>query len=105
MGNAPNPMQQILSDERRLAILRCLWRSPGYRANEEVLGKYLRQVALNGGWEATRSALDHLDRVGAVRTHMHLELMVAELTRRGADAAEGCTELEGVPKVGVDCPY
>ena len=23
----------------------------------------------------------------------------------GADAAEGCTELEGVPKVGVDCPY
>ncbi|RAK66405.1 hypothetical protein DJ019_09170 [Phenylobacterium kunshanense] len=98
-------MQQILSDERRLAILRCLWKSPGHCANEEVLGKYLRQVALYGGCDATRSALDHLDRVGAVHTRMHLSLMVAELTRRGADAAEGCTELEGVPKVGADCPY
>lgn len=99
------PMERIVAGERLLAILRCLWKLPGQSANEQVVSIYLRQVALYGGGSATRDALDHLERLAALTTRMHATLMVAELTRRGSEAAEGTIELEGVPKPGLDCPY
>lgn len=91
--------------ERLLAVVRCLWKAPERRANEEVISAYLRHLALYGGWSATRATLDQLERLHALTITMRQTLMIAELTQRGADAAEGHVELDGVPKPGPECGY
>ncbi|MBL8553965.1 MAG: hypothetical protein JNL41_06775 [Phenylobacterium sp.] len=105
MDNEQSSLQRIITGERLLAIVRCLWKAPDHCANEEVISAYLRRLALYGWWSTTRTALDHLERLHALTITMHQTLMIAELTRRGADAAEGHVELDGVPKPGPECAY
>lgn len=65
----------------------------------------LREVALFHGRDSLRDDLDHLERAGAVRLKQREDLVVVELTSRGGEAAEGIIELDGVPRLGVECLY
>ena len=105
LANDLTLMEKILVDERRLALLRGLWKTCGYVVNEHVCAIYLQHVGLRSGKDAIRAALDHLERCGAVKTTWHQTLMIVELTRRGSEAAEGLIEIDGVPRPGPECPY
>lgn len=105
MSNEPSPLDRILVEERRLAILRWLWKMPGHTANEHIAGIYLRHVGLVSAQEAVRDCLNHLERSGTLKIVWREALMVIELTQRGAEAAEGLVDVDGIPRPGVDCPY
>jgi hypothetical protein len=105
LNNEPSQLDRILVEERRLAILRWLWKMPGHTANERIAGMYLRHVGLVSAQEAVRDCLNHLERSGALKIVWREALMVIELTHRGVEAADGLIEVDGIPRPGVDCPY
>ena len=105
MGNEVGFMKGLITGQRRLAVLRWLLATPGYCLNDQLLAAMLRKAALFHGGESLRDDLEHLERAGAVRLRRIDSLIVAELTRRGGEAAEGLVELDGVPRPGVECPY
>lgn len=105
MGNEVAFVKDIVTGQRRLAILRWLSASPGYAANDQVFTLMLRNVALYSGRDSLRDDLEHLERAGGVVLTRHDTLIVVKLTNRGSEAAEGLVEMEGVPRPGVECPY
>ncbi len=105
LANDLTLMEKLLVDERRLALLRGLLQAPGHVANEQVCAIYLQHVGLRSGRDAVRAAIDHLERCGALKVDWTGTMMIVELTRRGAEAAQGLIEIDGVPRPGPECPY
>lgn len=92
-------------EEQRLALLRWLLATPTYTANEDLAGLYLKAVGLAAGHADVRARLDDLERMGLLTGRFEGALMVITLTRRGGDAAEGLTTIDGVRRPGPQCPY
>jgi hypothetical protein len=92
-------------EEQRLALLRWLWATPTYTANEELAGSYLKAVGLAGTHADVRARLDDLERMSLLTARFEGTLMVITLTRRGGDVAEGVIFIEGVRRPEPECPY
>lgn len=86
---------------RRLVILRALSSVPDGRMNETLLTRELDHFGHACAREEVRALLRWLEGVDGVRIHLAGgTIMVAEITRRGADHVE----LRGDPIAGIDRP-
>jgi hypothetical protein len=95
----------IREPEQRLALIRWLWRQPGYTSNEEHAGAYLKAVGLGDTHAVIRKRFKELEAPDLVAIEMEGGLMVVTLTRRGAEAAEGLLKVQGVRPPGPECAY
>ena len=82
----------------RLVLLRALARQPRYTANEAILQKEAEAFGHSRSRDAIRNELRYLSGVSAVRLVEESGYIIATLTRRGHDHAEGLAEVEGVNK-------
>ena len=60
-SNMPDPVKQIVREQRALAILRITNRQPGRTSNECVLSECLKQFGLTCGHEELRAEIDALE--------------------------------------------
>ena len=88
-------LQQLLDEDRRLVILRCLSEAHDYALNESLVEKMLVRLRLGVvGRDVVRAHMQWLETHGLVtveRLEMGTgaELWVAKLTKTGAEVAGG----------------
>lgn len=98
-------LRATIAAHRTLAILRLLNGELRGAANDRLLRDLLSHLGLNSSYQEVSDAIDMLERAGALSSSRKQELTVVELTRVGADIAEGRAEANGVAKPGPECPY
>ncbi len=94
---------QLLSEDRRLVILRLLSAAPEYTANAFVLRPGLEAVGHAMSTDQLTTELAWLAEQGFVELEAVAGVIVARLTARGADVAAGRAVTPGVkrPEPGV----
>lgn len=91
-------MQQILTEDQRLVILRTL-QETGFDANESILSSGLEMYGHRISRDLVRNHLNWLEEQGLVRIERLANgYMVATITARGADVAEGRVVVDGVKR-------
>ena len=95
----PKNYVEHLTFDRRLVILRLLKQSGG-RGNDSSLLQGVRYIGHGGATrDEVRSDLEFLKARGLITIEYFNEtVMVATITERGVDVAEGRVEVEGVKK-------
>lgn len=89
---------KLVTEDRRLVLLRLLAESEGYSANEYLLATALPGFGHSVSHDRVRTDLDWLDEQGLVRVERPGEVCVATLTARGADVAAGRARVAGVKR-------
>lgn len=82
----------------RLTILRCLTDAPGCSANASILKSVAEECGLPATRDQVHTAIGWLDEQGLVRRSMVGALVLARLTDRGLDVAEGRARVDGVAR-------
>ncbi len=98
-----NDFVKMLAEDRRLAILRLLKESQG-SANESVLHIALEALGhRNQPRSQIREDMRALEGFGLLVIEFYGDVMVAHVTKRGMDVAEGRVFVEGVkaPAIGI----
>lgn len=90
--------ERILTEDRRLHILRLLDQSAGYSANAYLLGSALEGMGHAVSQDRLTADLDWLAEQDLVRVDDVGSVVVATLTARGGDAAAGRTRVRGVKR-------
>jgi Fe2+ or Zn2+ uptake regulation protein len=95
-------MQQILSEDQRLVVLRSLVDAGG-EANESILQDCLDVYGHRVGRDLVRNHMTWLSEQGLISIDAVGSYMIASLTSRGQDVAEGRSSVPGVkkPRIGV----
>lgn len=95
---------QLLSEDRRLVILRLLSAAPEYTLNAFVLRPGLEAVGHSISADQLATELAWLAEQGLVELEAVVNVAVARLTSRGADVASGRVVTPGVkrPEPGVN---
>lgn len=88
-------LQELLDEDRRLVVLRCLSEAHDYSLNESLVEKMLQRLRLGiVGRDIVRALLSWLEQHGLVKVE-RLEmdggkaLWVAKLTKTGLEVAQG----------------
>lgn len=94
---------QLLSEDRRLVILRLLAAAPEYTLNAFVLARGLEQMGHAMSADQLATELAWLAEQGLAQLEGVADVAVARLTARGADVAAGRAVTPGVkrPEPGV----
>ncbi|MDR1359478.1 MAG: ArsR family transcriptional regulator [Deltaproteobacteria bacterium] len=87
---------RLLSEDRRLVILRLLEKAPGSEANHYILREALEERGHKVGCDVVRSELAWLEEQGLVSLEILESLAVAALTGRGLDVGRGRSRCPGV---------
>lgn len=87
-----------LRRHRRLTILRILNSAQAYSANESLLHGMLPNLGFNPTRDTVRGDLTWLGEQELIRVDEPGGLMIAELSERGAEVAEGRATHPGVAK-------
>jgi DNA-binding transcriptional ArsR family regulator len=88
-------LQQLLDEDRRLVILRCLAEAHDYSLNESLLERMLQRLRLGiVGRDIVRAHLAWLEQHGLValdkmEVGTGRELWIGKLTKTGAEVAQG----------------
>lgn len=90
-------LRALLDDDQRLVILRSLIECGG-DANESVLQTCLDTYGHRLSRDGVRAHLAWLDEIGLVRLATVSGCMVAAMTGRGQDVAEGRVHMPGVKR-------
>lgn len=92
----------VLSEDRRLIILRILAELPSYRANSSVLYSLLSQWGHHPSRDQVKSELRWLDEQGLLDVEPIGDgsVLLATLTERGQDVAAGRALVDGVKRPG-----
>ncbi len=90
--------QQHIAEDQRLVILRLLLEAQGYDLNSAILQTALAQFGHRPSRDQLHTALTWLSEQGLVTVHTTASIMVATLTSKGADVAEGRAHVPGVKK-------
>lgn len=90
--------EPYLSDHIRITILRLLLKLPGYRANDSVLTDGVRMRAMTVPRDRVRTEIYWLAEQGLVSAAPLEKLVIATLTQRGQDVAEGHATVPGVKR-------
>lgn len=93
-----NSFARLLSEDRRLVLLRILDRAPGNEANHYILRDALDSMGHNVSRDVVRGELAWLEEQGLVTLEQLESMTVAALTGRGQDAAQGRAVVPGVKK-------
>ena len=89
---------EVVRADRRLTILKLLEQSDNYSANHYLLHSALPGFAHNCSADAVHTDLEWLAEQGLVTTTEAAGVLVARLTSRGEDAANGRTRVPGVKR-------
>lgn len=87
-----------LRKDVRLVSLRILSETPSYRANSSVLSNLLHQFGHAVTRDQVKTELRWLAEQGLVKLEEAGSVLVATLTERGQDVAEGRAFVDGVAK-------
>ena len=82
----------------RLVCLRILSESPGYRANSSVLANLLDRIGHSVTRDQVKTEVRWLEEQGLVKVEEASSVLVATLTERGQDVAEGRAVVDGVAR-------
>lgn len=82
----------------RIAVLRVLASAPAWRANSSILCSAVDSLGLTATRDQIRGELAWLAEQRLVTTVDHSGLVVATLTERGVDVAEGRAVVPGVQR-------
>lgn len=91
-------MQTLLHQDQRLVILRSLV-DAGYDANESILDDCLAMYGHKISRDLVKSHLNWLEEQGLIKIErLQNGFMVAKITQRGVDVANGEARVEGVKR-------
>jgi ribosomal protein L12E/L44/L45/RPP1/RPP2 len=90
--------QVLITEDRRLVILRALLEDAGYSHNESVLQSILAAFGHTVSRDQVRNLVSWLKEQELVHVEMVGDYMVAKLTGRGADVASGAATVPGVKR-------
>jgi DNA-binding transcriptional ArsR family regulator len=93
-----NSFAHLLSEDRRLVILRILEKAPGSEANHYLLREALDSMGHNVSRDVVMTELSWLAEQGLVTLEDLGSMKVAALTGRGQDVALGRAVVPGVKK-------
>ena len=96
MGN----FEQLISEDIRLVMLRCLEEVSDYSLNESVLLSALGAFGHHVSRDRVRTEMDWLAEQNLITIDMISDIRIAVLTARGADAACGRATVSGVKRPG-----
>lgn len=103
--NEPNSLDATIRAERGLAILRLLNGDLRGAANDRLLAVCLAVLGFRCGRVVLCEQLDALERGGLIKLERQSSLVVLELTRLGAEVADGVERAVGVAVSSPECPY
>ena len=89
---------QLITEDRRLVIVKALNEDPGYSHNESVLQSVLNMFGHRISRDQVRTLLGWLAEQGLITTDDVGDCMVAKLTSRGSDVATGMVVVPGVKR-------
>ena len=98
-------LEALHEEHRLLAVLRALWRSPGYTSSILLLRDRLAALGLSSSLDVMRADLQRLMETGLCNVNTGDDACRVTLTERGMDVAEGRTEVDGIRRPGPECPY
>lgn len=87
---------KIVQEDRRLMVLLLLKESDQYSANEHLLRRALDNFGHNVGKDLLRTELAWLSEQGLLKTTATADVVVAKLTSRGLDVADGRALIPGI---------
>lgn len=90
--------EHFLTEDARLIILRELHRQMDGRLNDTILTRVLESFGHNRSREWVRTQLRKLDELGGVKLTEAGTVIVAQITRAGADHVERRSVIEGVAR-------
>lgn len=96
----PKDFRQTLSEDRRLVILRLLAEVDGYEANSSVLQSALESFGHTMSRDSVHTELAWLSEQGLATSAPLASIVVAKLTARGLDVAQGRATVPGVKRPG-----
>jgi hypothetical protein len=92
-------LRETIAEHQRICVLRLLAAAPSYRLNDSLLRGGLDQFGLGAGRDELRGMLAWLESNGLLTLAAPAETaVVAQLTERGLDVAEGKASYPGVHK-------
>ena len=90
--------RDIATADMRLVLLRILAAAPGYEANSSVLVIALDEFGHRSSRDAVHTQLAWLSEQGLVETRTATTVVIAVLTGRGLEVAEGRAFVPGVKR-------
>lgn len=91
-------MRQLLSEHQRISILMALAEAPGMGLNDSILRDVLDAYGLDASRDQVKTELAWLAEQGLVVTETVSTSLVASLTDRGLDVAQGRSIVPGVKR-------
>lgn len=89
---------EFLRADMRLVVLRILSEMPSYRANSSVISNLLNQLGHSATRDKVKTELRWLDEQGLLKLEEVGSVIVATLTERGQDVAEGRSKVDGIAR-------
>ncbi len=90
--------EQLVTGDQRLVILRTLYDSAGYSANESILDSALDMLGHNISRDKVLAHMAWLEEMGLISITAAFDTKVAVLTQRGEDVATGQAIVPGVKR-------
>lgn len=87
-----------IAADARLVFLRTLHEETGGSLNEALLQKALEAFGLSRSRDFVRTQLRKLEELGAVKLSEAAGVLIATITRAGADHVERRTRIEGIAR-------
>lgn len=88
----------FLRKDMRLVLLRILLEMPGYRSNSSVLATMLYQLGHSATRDQVKTELRWLAEQGLLDVDEVASVLVATLSERGQDVADGRAVVDGIAK-------
>lgn len=104
-SNVPNRLETISSEHRALALLRLLLRAAKYTSNELLMSDWLTAIGLAYCSSQLKRPLRELEEAGLLVTREVKGTLVAKLSNRGAEVADGKEVVECVLRPPPECLY
>jgi repressor of nif and glnA expression len=96
--SAKKTLQERLTEDRRLVVLRLLQEMPANRSNSSVIADSLNLWGHHVSRDYVRTQLRWLEEQGLVSIEDLDGVLVVTLTERGHDVATGAAVVDGVKK-------
>jgi len=93
-----NNYEKLITEDRRLVLLRLLAEARGYTLNASILTMALQRFGHDAARAVVLADLDWLDEIGLIQHIERDPVVVAKLTSAGADVAAGRSVVTGVKR-------